>query len=419
MKNIEISVIVPIHNIEPYLPKCIDSLLVQSFTNFELILVDNGSPDNCPEICDRYAAIDNRIRVIHKENHGLLSARKAGLEKAKGKYVAYVDGDDWVDIFYLDTLYKMAAANGSDLVVTGHFREFDGKIETIKPSFTGNYDASEIRSLVLPTAIYNGHFCEHNVSTYVWNKLFKRELLLQYVLDIPNDIIMGEDAAITYTYLTLCNHITICDIPVYYYRQRPDSIVKSIEDPEMEYHRLSYLLVFLRSKLSPYLSEDNLNIQLTNYLYSLILVRSGGLISNEVDNTIFNPFLNTSKDSRIVVYSSGSFGQHILSTNAKLKYFDIVRWIDIDFHSMTIDGNSVQPIGAINNDEFDFLIIATSNPVNYEQIKSNLQLIGIDEGKIVQIDHEEVEIKKLLKSLGFNSDFSRNLKYSSKRTEIM
>jgi glycosyltransferase involved in cell wall biosynthesis len=419
MKDVEISVIVPIHNIEPYLPKCIDSLLNQSFTNFELILVDNGSPDNCPEICDRYAAIDSRIKVIHKVNEGLLSARKAGLEAAKGEFVAYVDGDDWVDIFYLDTLYKMAKANDSDMVVTGHFREFDGKIETIKPLFTGNFDEYEIESSILPNAIYNGRFCEHNISTYVWNKLFKRELLIQYVLDIPNDIIMGEDAAITYTYLTLSKHITICDIPVYYYRQRPDSIVKSIEDPEVEYSRLSHLMVFLRKKLSPYLSQENVQAQLTYYLYSLILVRSGGLIANKLNDTIFNPFLKTNRSSRIVVYSSGSFGQHILSTNAKLKYFQIVRLIDIDFHSMTIDNISVQPIGAINNDEFDYLIIATTNPTNYDQIKSNLELVGIDANKIVQIGHEKEEVLKLLKSLGFNSDFSRNLNVSSKRSDIM
>ncbi|SHG36498.1 glycosyltransferase family 2 protein [Flagellimonas flava] len=419
MKEVEISVIVPIHNIEPYLPKCIDSLLVQSFTNFELILVDNGSPDNCPEICDRYASTDDRIKVIHKVNEGLLSARKAGLEKAQGKYIAYVDGDDWVDIFYLDTLYKMAKANDSDMVVTGHFREFDGKIETIKPLFTGNFDQSDIESSILPNAIYNGRFCEHNISTYVWNKLFKRELLITYVLDIPNDIIMGEDAAITYTYLTLSKRITICDIPIYYYRQRPDSIVKSIEDPEMEYRRLSLLLVFLRERLSPYLSEENLKSQLTYYLYSLILVRSGGLIANNSNNTVFNPFLGTEKKSRIVVYSSGSFGQHILSTNARLKFFQIVRWIDIDFHSMTIDGNSVQPIGAIDNNEFDFLIIGTTNPTYYEQIKSNLELVGINANKIVQIGHDETEVLKLLDNLGFNSDFSRNLNVSSKRTEII
>ncbi len=419
MTEVEISVIVPIHNIEPYLPRCIESILGQSFTNFELILVDNGSPDNCPEICDRYASSDNRIKVIHKENGGLQSARKAGLKLAKAKYVAYVDGDDWVDVFYLDTLYKMAKANDSDLVVAGHYREFDGKIETIKPLFTGNFNESDIKSSILPNAIYNGRFCEHNISTYVWNKLFKRELLVQYLFDIPNEVIMGEDAAITYTYLTLCKHITICDIPIYYYRQRPDSIVKSIEDPEMEYRRLSLLLVFLRNKLSPYLSKENLEAQLTYYLYSLILVRSGGLIANKLNNTIFNPFLGTDRNSRIVVYSSGSFGQHVLSTNAKLKYFKIVRWIDIDFHSMTIDGNSVQPIGAIDNDEFDFLIIATTNPTSYEQIKSNLELVGINANKIVKIGHDENEIRKLLDSLGFNSDFSRNLDVPSKRTEIL
>ena len=419
MKEVEISVIVPIHNIEPYLPNCIDSILAQSFTNFELILVDNGSPDNCPAICDRYASSDNRIIVIHKENGGLQSARKAGLKKAKAKYIAYVDGDDWVDVFYLDTLYKMAKTNDSDMVIAGHYREFDGKIETIKPLFTGNFNESEIKSSILPNAIYNGRFCEHNISTYVWNKLFKRELLAQYLFEIPNEVIMGEDAAMTYTYLTLSKKLTICDIPIYYYRQRPDSIVKSIEDPEMEYRRLSLLLVFLRGKLGPYLTENNLREQLTNYLYSLILVRSGGLIKNQSKDTIFNPFLGTNMNSRVVVYSSGSFGQHILSTNKKLQFFNIVRWIDIDFHDMTIDNNSVQPLGAINNNEFDFLIIATTNPSNYEQIKSNLELVGVDENKIVQIGYDKNEVLELLESLGFNSDFSRNIKSSSERTKII
>ena len=112
----------PIFRIEKYLPQCIDSLLDQSYSDFELILVDDGSPDNCPEICDDYAKKDARIKVIHKENGGLLSARKAGLDNAKGKYIAYVDGDDWVDKFYLDILHKLAVANDSDLVVTGHFK---------------------------------------------------------------------------------------------------------------------------------------------------------------------------------------------------------------------------------------------------------------------------------------------------------
>ena len=405
MNTIEISVIVPIYRIEKYLPECIDSLLDQSFLNFELILVDDGSPDDCPKICDDYSKKDTRIKVIHKENGGLLSARKAGLKAAKGNYIAYVDGDDWVDKFYLDTMFKLAVANDADLVVTGHFREFDGKIETIKPKMAGIYDEDELKSSIIPNAIYNGDFCEHGMSTYVWNKLFKRELLNKILFDVPNEIVMGEDAAITYSYLAISKSLVISRIPLYYYRQRHDSIVKSIENPKTEYHRLGLLMNFLKQKLEHALDEHNLNKQIKYYLYSQILVRSGGLIVNPGGDISFNPFLRVKQNSKVVVYSSGSFGQHILSTNLKADFFQIVKWIDVDFHDLNIGGNSVEPISSISNNEFDYLIIATINPSTHASIKTELALMGIDENKIVKIDTNEEGITNLLSYLGFNEDF--------------
>lgn len=400
-----VSVIVPIYRIEDYLPKCIDSLLNQSFSNFELILVDDGSPDNCPDICDEYAQKDSRIKVIHKENGGLLSARKAGLENARGKYVANVDGDDWVDKYYLDVLFKLAEANAADLVITGHFREFDGKIETIKPKFTGVFDEKEIQSSILPKAIYNGRFCEHKISTYVWNKLFRRELLQKILFDVPNEIIMGEDAAITYGYLSIAKKIAISRIPLYYYRQRHDSIVKSIENPKIEYYRLGLLMNFLKDKLGRVLDAQNLNQQIRYYLYSQILVRSGGLVTDNSGGIIFNPFLNVKQDAKIVVYSSGSFGQHILSTNTKTGFFQIIKWIDVDFHQLNIGGNFVKPLSSIDNSEFDYLIIATINPSAYDSIKAELGLLGINEAKIAEVNTDEKEINELLLRLGFDKDF--------------
>ncbi|RNC88683.1 MAG: glycosyltransferase family 2 protein [Allomuricauda sp.] len=405
MSSVEISVLVPIYGIEKYLADCIESLLDQSFTNFELILVDDGSPDNCPKICDDYAARDARVKVVHKENGGLLSARKAGLQNANGKYVAFVDGDDWVDKYYLDVLYKLAEANTSDLVVTGHFREFNGKIETIKPKTAGSYNESQIQSEILPKAIYTGDFCEHGISTYVWNKLFRKELLNKILYDVPNDIIMGEDAAITYAYLSIAKKLTISRIPLYYYRQRHDSIVKSIENPKMEYYRLGLLMNFLKTRLTAVLDDDNLNTQIKYYLYSQILVRSGGVIQDESGGILFNPFLKTGKDSKIVVYSSGSFGQHILSTNVKTKFFEIVKWIDVDFHQLSIGGNFVGPISAIKNEAFDYLIIASNNPQFYQSIKTELELMGIDREKIVKVNTNEEEIQKLLGDLGFDENF--------------
>ena len=405
MNTAEISVIVPIYRIEKYLSQCVDSLLNQSFQNFELILVDDGSPDNCPKICDEYAVSDSRVRVVHKENGGLLSARKAGLEIAKGEYIAYVDGDDWVDKFYLDILYQLAISNDSDLVVTGHFREFDGKIETIKPKSSGTYDVEEIQSEILPNAIYNGHFCEHGVSTYVWNKLFKKSLLSQVLYDVPNEIIMGEDAAITYGYLAIARKMTVSRIPIYYYRQRHDSIVKSIENPQMEYYRLGLLMSFLKSKLRKVLNIENLYTQITYYLFSQILVRSGGLITDKKGEIIFNPFLKINQNDKVVVYSSGSFGQHILSTNKKVNFFKVVDWIDIDYHPLQIGGNEVKPISAICDSEFNHLIIATINPSSHEAIKKELELFGIDKEKIVKINTDMKQIQSLLSDLGFNDDF--------------
>lgn len=405
MNAIAISVIVPIFRIEKYLPECIDSILDQSFLNFELILVDDGSPDNCPKICDDYAKIDDRIKVVHKPNGGLLSARKAGLTVAKGKYISYVDGDDWVDKFYLDTLYKLAEANDADLVVTGHFREFDGKIETVKPKTAGVYDEESLKSSIIPNAIYNGDFCEHGISTYVWNKLFRKELLNTVLFDVPNEIIMGEDAAITYSYLAISKSLVISRIPLYYYRQRHDSIVKSIENPKTEYYRLGLLMSFLKSKLNSVLDKQNVNKQLKYYLYSQILVRSGGLILDEAKEIKFNPFLNVNVHSKTVVYSSGSYGQHILSTNLKAGFFKIIKWIDVDFHDLHIGGNAVEPISSITNIEFDNLIIATINPSTYTAIKIELGLMGIDENKIVKINTNENEIGDLLIHLGFDDNF--------------
>ena len=113
-----ISVIVPIYNVEKYIHRCIGSILAQTFTDFELILVDDGSPDNCPAICDEYAQKDSRIQVIHKENGGVSAARNDGLDIAQGEYVAFCDSDDWMNCDYLDVLYSAILSSGADVAVS-------------------------------------------------------------------------------------------------------------------------------------------------------------------------------------------------------------------------------------------------------------------------------------------------------------
>ena len=126
------SVIVPIYKVEKYLEKCITSILNQSFTDFELILVDDGSPDSCPQICDNFALKDSRIRVIHKKNGGLVSARNIGIQAAKGDYICYVDGDDWIHKDMLSEIYKDSIQKYSpDMIIFGIVKLFANRKEEI------------------------------------------------------------------------------------------------------------------------------------------------------------------------------------------------------------------------------------------------------------------------------------------------
>ena len=114
-----ISVIVPIYNVEKYLDRCVDSIINQTYKNLEIILVDDGSPDNCPQMCDDYAKKDSRIKVVHKENGGLSDARNVGMEVATGEYVSFIDSDDYISLDFYETLLETIVDNDSDIVECG------------------------------------------------------------------------------------------------------------------------------------------------------------------------------------------------------------------------------------------------------------------------------------------------------------
>ena len=122
-----ISVIVPVYKVEKYLPRCVDSILAQTYKDLEIILVDDGSPDNCGEICDEYALKDSRIKVIHKQNGGLSDARNVGIEAAKGEYISFIDSDDYIAIDYIATLYKLLIDNSAEMSKVNYKTVYDDR----------------------------------------------------------------------------------------------------------------------------------------------------------------------------------------------------------------------------------------------------------------------------------------------------
>lgn len=215
-----ISVIVPIYKVEPYLIRCIKSIQNQTYTQVEIILVDDGSPDNCGKICEEFAAKDERICVIHKENGGLSDARNAGLSVAKGEYIAFVDSDDYIAPTFLETLYKHLVETDSDValcsyqVVAGE----EVSIKQDKEPLVSVYDRKEL--------LLNLYDANHEDATFfivAWNKLYKRSLWEQ--VRFPKGKI-HEDEATTYQVFDLCKKGVYVKVPLYGYFTSDSSITR-------------------------------------------------------------------------------------------------------------------------------------------------------------------------------------------------
>ena len=183
-----ISVIVPIYNVEDYLDRCVDSIINQTYKNLEIILVDDGSPDNCPKMCDDYAKIDNRIKVVHKENGGLSDARNAGMKVATGEYVSFIDSDDYVSLDFYETLLQTMIDNDSDIVECGVVKFYEnGKFDEYS-------DDQMIKNFNTVDGL-EGLINENSFHQYVWNKLYKSSI----ALDIPYEVSkLNEDEFWTY-----------------------------------------------------------------------------------------------------------------------------------------------------------------------------------------------------------------------------
>lgn len=398
----KVSVIVPIFKVALFLPKCIESILAQSFPHFELILVIDGSPDNSHDICLSYQEKDKRIIIVNKPNGGLLSARKAGLEAARADFISFVDGDDWVDFDFLASMYRIAELHPVDLVISGFIRAFEGRNEKMIPLYNqGLYVRNSLNEL-LNNMLNTNTFFQHGVSTYVWNKLFRRSILNEVLFLVPNEITMGEDAAITYSYMPICSGIGITHSCNYFYRQRVNSMVKSIQSSELELNHLTNLVQYLHGNLSQKLEKAKLRRDLLYYLYSQALVRFGGLISAE---NIYIPFQGLKKNDKVLVYSSGTFGQRLVSFNNIYNVFQLSYWIDFDHIESNDLGLQVDSPFFNMEKEYDSIIIASIDGSKIEQIFNFLSFYGFDCSKYRPLNLDEGFVQSYLSYIGFNFKF--------------
>lgn len=224
MKNREqrllVSVIIPIYSVEKYIRQCIESVIGQTYTDIEIILVDDGSPDACGEICDDYARKDERIIVIHKDNGGLISARKAGLAKATGTYVTFVDGDDFIQADMCQRMYEAAHIYNPDIIAAGFTFAYPDKSQVYEDQLlAGYYDKRELIQKVYKQMMCHDGSFQRGISPAVWCKWFRKSIISQVLPLIDERITDGEDAACTYPCLLRADSLFVCrDVCQYQYR---------------------------------------------------------------------------------------------------------------------------------------------------------------------------------------------------------
>lgn len=214
-----ISVIVPVYNVEQYLDRCLESIVKQTYTNLEIILVDDGSPDNCPAICDSWAEKDSRIIVIHKENDGLANARNSGIEFCSGDYVLFADSDDYLDLDMVEFLYNLSSEYNADVSRCGFYTENEITGVQSCPKYDGSIKVFNYEER-LKDLLSGNH-----VSGVAWNKLYKANVIKNHLYDKSDGC--SEDIMHNYRVCHDINLSVVCDIPKYHYVIRSNSITNN------------------------------------------------------------------------------------------------------------------------------------------------------------------------------------------------
>ena len=345
----KISVIVPIYNTDRYTGFCIESIINQTYKNLEIILVDDGSSDRCPALCDLYASKDPRIIVIHKENGGLVSARKAGMSISSGEYIAYVDGDDWIERNHFNNICNEINKHYSDVIVTDWTRAlFDQHVIIHNNVEKGFYSETQLESLKTQL-ISTDIFYRPSISTYVWNKVFKREIVYDCQMNVDERLMTGEDACVSYAAILKCNSLSIIDDSSYYYRQHEDSMLKRKSDFKTEIERMRALY----DNMMLFAGDDyNLKRQIDDYVLSSCIIRTGGLHPKQ-NRYIYDVNL---EGKQVVVYGAGSFGQLFMSKLLERGECEIAGWIDDDYWEYRRSCINVDPVESISEYNYDYVI---------------------------------------------------------------
>lgn len=387
--NAEVSVIVPIYNVAEYLEKCISSIIGQTYNRLQIILVDDGSTDGSAQICDQYAGMDSRVIVIHKKNEGLVRARKSGLAAATGKYICYVDGDDWIEADMIESLSLNMMKYEVDLVVSNYYCDMFGYAQKVLCKLeTGVHETKDI----IPIMLYAEEFYQFGISQFIWAKLFRKDILWDIQMQVDNEINCGEDVAVTYPYILQTRKVYLSDLTGYHYIQRSGSMMDCYDANELV--RNKSLVEYLKKTFSQSLYSQCLDRQLNQYVKNLLLTRDIAYFDLTDRNQILAPYGGIPLNARVIIYGAGKMGQSLWRYVKGQTTVKVIAWLDKNYamyRKLNLYVNDPAQINSYDQEMYDYIILAINRQSIARSICKYLESMGVDKKKIRWLSEDFVK----------------------------
>lgn len=380
-----VSVIVPIYNTQEFLPRCLDSILNQSYADMEIILVNDGSTDNSIFVCERYAAKDARIQILSQSNQGIIAAKKAGIRICRGACVMFVDSDDWIEPELLETMVQAMEENDCSLVCTNVSMDLedgtDEKRNAIRP---GIYETYKIAK----DLFYYRDEESYGILPYSVAKLYPKDMLKEVLEHISSEIRYAEDKAIVFSFVFQDIRVCFSDVMYYHYCVRKGSACQSENQNYLV--ELTDFYKYAKKLFEGHDEHEYLLQQLGKYL----LQETRHAVNNKLglttpDKPIYtvpyqlDPSTFFTQKKKVILYGAGRVGTDYYKQLTDGMNIKLCGWVDKNYRKYQTEDLDVHPIEYIQKTEYDYILIAVRKQTVFQEIKEELTDMGIAEDAIV------------------------------------
>lgn len=385
-----VSVIVPVYQGEPFLRKCLDSILAQTLTDIEVICVDDGSTDNSLAILNEYACRDARVKCLPIQHGGLVAARKAGVSVASADYVGFVDCDDWIEPCMYERLYEEAKRHDAAFVSSGYIQEgnyISASYDSIPPGIYREKEMDALRCrMILDPAV-----CGQGIRGSLCTKLFRSSILREVLPKIPDSLTVAEDKMTTISFLLRTKAAVILREAYYHYILRASSMTH--EGNTNYLLRVNAVYQFLQTLYKDDAFTSAMRTQAELYITQLLLHGINTRLGFSARNLLWiDPYWlkEIPSGKRVALYGGGELGHKYLAQLQTYGRHSFTGCVDFDCERLADKQMEIRLPSELPETSYDFLVITIKDPDKMEEIKERLLALGIPKGKILWFEEREI-----------------------------